>query len=372
MTKLHQMAAQGQAIWLDYIQRSLIDSGELERMVVQGVRGVTSNPTIFEKAIAGSEDYDEEMQALARAGKSAEEIYDALSMDDIRRATDVLRTVYDKTQGEDGYVSLEVNPNLADDTERTVSEARRLFDAVGRPNLMIKVPATPAGLPAVTRLIAAGVNVNVTLIFSLAHYEAVAEAYIRGLEERAGAGGDPGSVASVASLFVSRTDTTVDKLLDGKPDGAALRGKIAVANAKLAYARFKEIFRGERWERLAGSGARVQRPLWASTGTKDPAYPDTLYVDTLIGPHTVNTLPPSTLDAFIDHGQVALTVEEGLEVAREQVARLATLGIDLDAITQDLQEKGVASFAKSFEGLMASIREKRARLMGGERQPSAN
>jgi len=362
---LHQLADLGQAVWLDYIHRTFIASGELQALIEEGISGVTSNPTIFEKAIAGSTDYDQDLLELVAEGQSVEEIYEALVLEDIGRAADLLRPVHERSGGVDGYVSIEVNPALAEDTEGTIAEARRLFGALGRPNVMIKVPATPAGIPAIETLIGEGINVNVTLIFSLAHYEAAAQAYIAGLERLATAGGKLGRVASVASFFVSRVDTAVDRALEamGSPEAMALRGKIAIANAKMAYARFREIFRGERWERLAALGGRVQRPLWASTSTKNPLYPDTLYVDSLIGPDTVNTVPPATLNAFRDHGTVALTLEEGLDEASGQLARLAELGVDLEAISRELQQDGVARFARSFEALMASIAEKRARLL---------
>ena len=356
MTKLHDLTRLGQSIWYDNIRRALIDSGDLQQLINDGVMGVTSNPSIFEKAIAGSADYDEAIQALAAAGKSVAEIYDALTLADIGRTADLLRPIYDQTNGVDGYVSLEVSPALAHDTAATVTEARRLFAALGRPNVMIKVPATRAGIPAVRQLISEGINVNVTLIFSQAHYEAVAEAYIAGLEASAG---DLSPVASVASFFVSRVDTAVDAAL---PPDSPLRGKIATANSKAAYGRFRTIFSGSRWQKLAERGARVQRPLWASTSAKNPAYPDTLYVDSLIGPDTVNTVPPATLTAFRDHGVAAATLEQGLDEAQAQLAQLADLGIGLDAITQKLQDDGVAAFAQSFVSLMDSISEKRDRL----------
>jgi transaldolase len=333
----------------------------LQELTAQG-QAITSNPTIFEKAIAGSEDYDEDLRRLVSEGKSVDEIYEALVFDDIRHAADLLRPVYDQSGGGDGYVSLEVNPALAHRTAETISEAKRLFAALDRPNVMIKVPATPAGAPAIETLIGGGVNVNVTLIFSLGHYEAVAEAYLAGLEKLAESGRDLRTVASVASFFVSRVDTAVDAALE-KMGTTDLRGTIANANAKIAYARFGEIFSGQRWKKLAAGGARVQRPLWASTGTKNPAYSDTLYVDNLIGPDTVNTLPPATLEAFLDHGEVAATVATDVVGARACVAKLAELDIDLTAITEQLQVDGVASFAKSFEDLMGSIAEKRQQLL---------
>ena len=376
MSKLHELAALGQSIWYDNIRRALLDSGGLQSLMEEGVTGVTSNPSILEKAIAGSADYDRALQQLVAEGKSVVEIYETLVLEDIGRAADLLRPVYDRTNGGDGYVSLEVSPTLADDTEGTIAEARRLFAALGRPNVMIKVPATPEGIPAVETLIGEGINVNVTLMFSLAHYDVVAEAYIAGLEKLAADGGDLSRVASVASFFVSRVDTAVDRQLDNLQSPASsiqsLKGKIAIANAKLTYARFRETFGGERWERLKAQGARVQRPLWASTSTKNPLYPDTLYVDGLIGPDTVDTVPPATLDAFHDHGTVALTLEEGLDEARDQLARMAELGLDLDAITQKLQDDGVAAFANSFEALVTSIAEKRDRLLAGWQQFSAS
>ncbi|MEJ2211479.1 MAG: transaldolase, partial [Anaerolineae bacterium] len=333
-------------------------------LVDQGVRGVTSNPSIFQKAIAGSADYDNALEELVAAGLSVDQIYEALVIDDIRAAADVLRPVYKDTGGADGYVSLEVSPRLAHDTEGTVAEARRLFAIIARPNLMIKVPATPEGIPAITTLIGEGVNVNVTLIFSLKQYEAVARAYIAGLEKLAAAGGDVSQVASVASFFVSRIDSAVDRALEGAGD-EELKGKIAIASARLAYARFHELFRGQPWERLAASGARAQRPLWASTSTKNPDYPDTLYVDALIGPQTVNTVPPDTLVAFVDHGLVVPTLEQDVAEAREQVARLGELGIDLEAITEQLQADGVQAFADSFEALLQAIADRREQLLAG-------
>ena len=368
MPALSELKQFDQSVWFDFIRRSLITSGELARLAGQGVQGVTSNPAIFEKAIAGSSDYDEEMKTLITAGKSVPEIYETLAIKDIQLAADVMRSVYDATGGRDGYVSLEVSPFLANDTPRTVAEARRLYQAVGRPNVMIKIPATAEGLPAITETIAAGVNVNVTLIFALANYQAVADAYMAGLERLSVAGpsvtgGHPvNAVASVASFFVSRVDSAVDKELE-KRGVSDLQGKIAIANCKLAYAEFKRITAGPRWKTLAARGARPQRVLWASTSTKNPAYPDTLYVDELIGPETVNTMPPETVKAFIDHGRPAETLTQALATARKQVGRLAELGIDFDGVTRRLQEEGVAAFAKPFQSLMDSIDAKRRRLM---------
>lgn len=323
-------------------------------MVLQGARGMTSNPTIFEKAIAGSRDYDAELLDLTRRGKTSKEIYEALTIADIRQAADILLPVYEQSEGQDGYVSLEVNPQLAHDSEMTVAEASRLFATIDRPNLMIKIPATAAGIPAVVQSIAKGININVTLIFSLAQYQAVAEAYLAGLERLAHSGGSLARVGSVASFFVSRVDTLVDAELD-KVGVSELQGKTAVANTKLAYACFKEVFSGRRWESLAASGALVQRPLWASTSTKNPAYSDTLYIDHLIGPHTVNTLPPATLQAFLDHGRVEPTIERGVEEAHAHMVALAQAGIDMDAVSNQLQEQGVKAFADSFESLINSI-----------------
>ncbi len=359
--KLQELNRLGQAVWLDYIRRAFIASGELQGMVDAGVRGVTSNPTIFEKAIAGSADYDEELMRLVKEGRSDEEIYQALTVEDIRRAADIFLPLHGSSDGGDGYVSLEVSPELAHDTNGTVAEGRRLFAAVNRPNVMIKVPATPAGVRAIPVLIGEGINVNVTLIFSIAQYEGVAEAYLAGLERLSKSGGDVGRVASVASFFVSRVDTAVDADFERLGIDRPI-AKIGVDNIKLAYGRFREIFRGERWERLAAKGARVQRPLWASTGTKDPLLPDTLYVDSLIGPDTVNTVPPATLRAFLDHGIVAPTLEAGTEAARSRLAGLPSLGIDLERLAQELQDDGVAAFIRSHRSLMKSIAGKRERL----------
>jgi transaldolase len=367
MPKLAELETLGQSVWLDFIRRSLITSGEMAALVAQGVQGMTSNPAIFEKAIAGSADYDDEIQSLVKAGMSVDAIYETLAIKDIQMAADELASVYRSTGGRDGYVSLEVSPFLARDTDRTVAEARRLFEAVDRPNLMIKIPATPEGLPAITASLAAGVNVNVTLIFGLENYKAVAEAHIAGLERLAlkgpsAKGGHPvDRIASVASFFVSRVDTAVDKELE-KKNARNLLGKIAIANSKLAYAEYRSILGRPRWRELAAKGARPQRVLWASTSTKNPAYPDTLYVDELIGPDTVNTLPPETLKAFLDHGRPSETITRDLETAQTQVRRLAELGIDLEAVTRQLQEEGVEAFAKPFKALLDSIDAKRQRL----------
>jgi transaldolase/glucose-6-phosphate isomerase len=367
---LRELARFGQSVWYDQMRRALFSSGELQRLIDEDdLRGMTSNPTIFEKAIGGSTDYEEALRDLAVAGKSVDEIYEALAIDDIGRAADLLIPVYERTVAVDGYVSLEVSPTLAHDTEKTIAEAKRLFAALGRRNVMIKVPATPEGIPAIEELIAAGLNINVTLIFSIAAYEDVANAYIRGLERRAAENLPVDSVASVASFFVSRIDTAVDAELgirarhsadeNERARLTALVGATAVANARLAYQRFKQLFGGERFEALRLKGARVQRPLWASTGTKNPEFSDVLYVETLIGPDTVNTLPPATLAAFRDHGRAALRIEDDLDGARAQLAALAEVGVSLDDVTSKLVTEGVASFAKSFETLMDVISKRR-------------
>jgi len=352
----------GQSVWLDFIQRRLIASGELKRLVRDdGLGGVTSNPTIFEKAMAGSTDYEDQIgQVLqSRPAIDTQGLFEALAFEDIRAAADVLREVFDRTGGSDGFVSFEVPAALANDTARTIAEARRLWAAIGRPNAMIKVPATPAGIPAIEQLIAEGVNVNITLMFSLDHYEQVAEAYIRGLERCA----SPATVASVASFFVSRVDTVVDKQLErlGTPEALALRGRAAIANCRIVYQRFREIFHGDRFAALRARGCRGQRPLWASTSTKNPAYRDVVYVEELVGAETVNTMPPATVDAFRDHGAVRpAAVEEGVDLAREELRRLTELGIDLDAVTRALQVDGVAAFAQSGADLEAAIAAKRS------------
>jgi transaldolase len=358
MAGLKSLNELGQSIWYDNIRRALLESGEFEKMFKSGVTGVTSNPSIFEKAIAGSSDYDEVLDPLLAAGLPVKKIYETLAIEDIQRTADLLRTIYADTDGKDGFVSIEVSPELAHDTDGTIAEARRLFAEVDRPNVMIKVPVTSAGIPAIETLIGEGINVNVTLIFSMASYEKAAEAYIKGLEALGRRGWDLRHVTSVASFFVSRVDTAVDRAL-GEKGADPLQGKIAVANAKVAYARFKEIFSGERWEALAEKGAWVQRPLWASTSTKNPAYSDTLYVDSLIGPETVNTVPPATLDAFIDHGTIGRTLELDVDIAEAEIQQLSELGIDLAEITDQLLRDGVDAFAKAFRAMLASIEGRR-------------
>jgi transaldolase len=361
MSRLRELTRLGQSVWLDYISRSLITSGELQSLIGEGLRGITSNPTIFEKAITGSRDYDDDIRRLSAEGKSVMEIYEALAVDDIKRAADLLRPVYEETKGADGYVSLEANPKLAYDTEGTIAEVRRLWKRLDRPNVMIKVPATAAGVPAIERLTTEGINVNITLIFSREHYDAVALAYMGGLEKLAAAGGPVEKVASVASFFVSRIDTAVDRELEAK-GVRDLRGRIAVDCSRVVYSRSRECFSSPRWKRLAERGSRVQRLLWGSTGTKNPEYSDVLYVDQLIGPDTVNTLPPATLEAFRDHGRLAVTVTEGLADARDRLARLEALGIGIDRITSQLQEEGVGAFARSFDAILKSIAGKQKQL----------
>ena len=370
MNPLKELQKQGQSVWLDYIRRDLIRTGELKRLVQEDcIRGVTSNPTIFEKAIAGSADYDDPLRTLL--GKDAKpgpgSLYERLAVEDIQMAADVLRPVYDETGGADGYVSFEVSPHLAHETQGTISEAKRLRAAVDRPNVMIKVPATREGIPAIEELIAEAVNVNVTLMFSMSHYEAVAGAYMRGLERCA----NPAKVASVASFFVSRVDTMVDRVLESLATAQAqaktLIGKIAIANSKMVYHRFLQIFQSEGFVALRQRGARVQRPLWASTGTKNPAYSDVLYVENLIGADTVNTLPLETLQAFKDHGQVpGETIGDNLDDAAAVLRRLKALGINLDTITEKLQQDGVAAFAGSYDQLMAALEKKRNEIVEAE------
>jgi transaldolase/transaldolase/glucose-6-phosphate isomerase len=363
MTKLHELNKLGQSIWLDYIRRSLIESGELKQMIDDGLRGMTSNPAIFEKAIANSADYDVQLRELFKQGETdTVAVYEAVAIKDIQDAADLLRSVYDESKGVDGYVSLEANPHLAYDTQGTIDEIHRLRERVNRPNVMYKVPATSEGVEAIEQLINEGVNINITLMFSMKHYEDVANAYIKGLEKFAANGGDVSTVASVASFFISRVDVKLDPQVSekGKPE---LAGKIGIANSKVVYQRFKELFGDARWQKLADKGARVQRPLWASTSTKNPDYPDLLYVDTLIGPHTVNTLPPETLEAFLDHGTVAQTVEAGLDEAKAQLAALEAIGIDLIEVGEELQNEGVDKFNKPFDSLIATINEQRKKLV---------
>lgn len=363
---LVDLGGMGQSPWLDYIHRGLITSGELARLVAEdGIKGVTSNPTIFEKAISGGPEYDDQIQALASGGASVPEAYTEIATEDIRRAADALRPVYDETSGADGYVSLEVDPDLAYDAQKTVSRAEELFKKVSRPNVLIKIPATAEGLPAIEKAVSIGIPINVTLIFSVNRYEEVAEAYIRGVEKLIASGGNPRSVASVASFFVSRVDTAVDKLLEetilrwpGSPraeTAISLMGRAAVANARVAYSRFEAVFSTARWRELAGKGARVQRPLWASTGTKNPKYPDVKYVEELVGPFTVNTMPPQTMDAFRDHGTVNDTLSGREAEARAVLSDLGILDIGLEDVCGKLTRDGVRSFQDSFDKLLAAI-----------------
>ena len=360
MSRLHQLyREQAQSPWLDDLKRSYLQDGTLARMVDEGIRGVTSNPTIFAKAIAGEDTYDDEFRSLVTQ-VSVTDAYWRLVMDDVTQAAGLLRATYDESVGMDGFVSLEVAPDLAHDTEGTVKAARWIHGTIDKPNLMVKIPATEAGIPAIRTMIAAGRNINVTLIFSLSRYAEVIEAYLSGLEELVAGGGDPSHVSSVASFFVSRVDTETDRRLNavGSPAALALRGKAAVANAKLAYELFQQRFSGSRWEALAAKGAQVQRPLWASTSTKNPDYNDLLYVDTLIGPHTVNTMPEPTIAAFEDHGTVARTVDVGAEDAHRVVAGLAEAGVDFADVGRVLEDEGVAAFAKSFDELIQALTDK--------------
>lgn len=365
MGRLRQLCeVHGQSPWLDNLKRGWLVSGELERWVERGVRGITSNPTIFQKAIADSADYDEQFRSLARDGSSVEDSYWAMVQADIADALRVLRPVHDASDGVDGYVSVEVAPALARDTEGTDAAARHLWEAIDAPNLYVKIPGTAEGLEAIRRSVAAGRNINVTLLFGLGRYAEVIEAYQSGLEQLVAAGGDPSRVASVASFFVSRVDTLVDRRLEeiGTDEALALRGQAAIANARLAYQLFRERFSGARWEQLAAAGARVQRPLWASTSAKNPAYADTIYVDGLIGPDTVNTMPDATLEAFEDHGALARTVDADPDADRAVVDRLAELGIDLEDVAATLEDEGVASFTKSFDDLLGTLAAKADRL----------
>lgn len=370
---LLDIQAFGQSIWLDLIRRGMLSSGELQQLIEQdGLRGVTSNPTIFEKAIAGSHDYDHAIRALALEGKSVEKVYEALTVEDVQRTADLFRGIYDQTEGRDGFVSLEVDPHLADDTTGTIAEARRLWATLHRPNVLIKVPATREGLPAIQQLTCEGINVNVTLLFSLDRYREVAEAYIAGLEARAALGKPLERVASVASFFLSRIDVLVDSLLEkvmqaGGPKAAiaaSLHGHVAIASAKAAYQMYKEIFASERFRKLAAQGGRTQRPLWASTGTKNPAYSDVKYVEALIGPETVNTVPLETLNAYRDHGNPAPRLEEAVQEAHHILARLSEAGIDLGAVTRQLEEEGVHKFIVPFDRLMTTLEENCAVALG--------
>jgi transaldolase len=363
-SRLQQLSELGQSVWIDYLSRDLLRTGELARMMREdAVVGVTSNPTIFQKAISHGDAYDEQLKECLEELSEPKEIFLHLTQTDVVEACELLRPVWDDAHGKDGYVSWEVDPNLANDTEATIAEARRLHELGDQPNLFVKIPATKAGLPAIEEMIAAGKNINVTLIFSLERYAEVAEAYLRGLERLVEAGGDPSRVASVASFFVSRVDTEADKRLDAVGGHDELKGKLAVANAKLAYQRYKEIFAGERWHTLAAKGATKQRCLWASTSTKNPEYRDVLYVEELIGPETVNTMPEETIEAFQDHGEVGLTLEWGLDKAKLVFEQIAEAGVDYDDVVRVLEEEGVEKFADSFKELLDGVEAKRGQLV---------
>jgi transaldolase len=362
-SRLHRLADHGQSVWIDFLSRDLLRSGELERrMREDAVVGVTSNPTIFQKAISAGDAYDEQLREVLEDETDPKEVFLRLATKDVSDALDLLRRVWDEGGGKDGYVSIEVDPTLAYDTAATIEEAQRLHDAIDRPNLFVKIPATAPGLPAIEEMISRGRSINVTLIFSLERYAEVAEAYIRGLERLVEGGGDPSKVASVASFFVSRVDTEADRRLDEIGGHDELKGKLAVANAKLAYQRYKEIFAGERWEALEAKGATPQRCLWASTSTKNPEYRDVLYVEELIGPMTVNTMPDETIEAFQDHGEVAPTLEQGIDEARQVFEELKGAGIDYADVTDTLEREGVEKFSDSFAELLEGIREKSGEL----------
>lgn len=373
MSKLSELGAKGCAPWLDFVDRKFLEAKGLEKLVAEdGLTGVTSNPSIFEKAMGHGDAYDATLAAFDKENPGAATIdrYEHLAIQDIKAAADTLKPVYDRLDAKDGYVSLEVSPYIADDTDATTAEAEKLWHAVDRPNLMIKIPGTDAGAPAITATIAKGINVNVTLLFSVDAYIKVAEAYAAGLEERVKAGQPIDRIASVASFFISRIDSAIDKKIDeriaaGDADSDALktvRGKVAIANAKMAYQWYLDFLKSDRWQALAAKGAQPQRLLWASTGTKDPSFPDTLYVDTLIGPDTVNTMPPKTMDAFRDHGTVAETLTADIEDARHVLAEAERLGLDLNGVTDTLVQEGVASFVKAFDDLLGAI---------GQKQPAA-
>ncbi len=372
---LKQLGTLGQSIWLDYIRRDLIAGGGLRRLIEEdGLRGMTSNPSIFEKAIVDSHDYDEDLRAMALKGKSAEEIYETISQRDVQSAADEFRPLYDRTDGKDGYVSLEVNPHLAHDTNATMREARQLWDALNRPNVFIKVPATANGLPAIRQLISEGTNINVTLLFGLSRYRQVAEAYIAGIETCLAEGEPVKNIASVASFFVSRIDALVDPLLEklvaqgGKKAGLAkkVRGQVAIASAKMAYQIYKEIFGSDRFRKLAAQGASVQRLLWASTSTKNPDYSDVKYIEALIGPDTVNTAPLETLDAYRDHGEPQARLQQDVEESRWVLERLPELGINIDNVTRQLEEEGVEKFNKPFDKLVETLAQRSQRHLTRE------
>lgn len=366
-SRIQQIASLGQALWLDFISRDLLQSGKLRELVNEGVTGQTSNPTIFQKAISSGSEYDAQIRELVRAARSTPEIYEAIAIQDIADAADTLRSVYNETHARDGYVSIEVSPELAHDTQKTIAEARRLFSAIGRPNVMIKVPATDAGIPAIRALIADGINVNVTLIFSVSAYERVMQAYLDGLAELREMGKPLALVASVASFFVSRVDTLVDRRLSEQIKAGAkgmetLLGQAAIANAKIAYDCYKRVFESPAFGPLRSAGARVQRPLWASTSTKNPNYPSTKYIDGLIGPNTVNTVPLETFDSIRRHATPARTIDMDVDQAYALIEKLATIGIPMTEVTQQLLTEGVQLFADSFRKMLSDLDAKRAAL----------
>src|SRR5436189_703054 len=371
--ELHEV---GQSLWLDNIRRQLISSGELARLRDEGITGVTSNPTIFEKAVSGSTDYDEAMVQLVRTKTNPSDMLWGLMVEDVQAAADVFRPVYDRTKGKDGFVSIEVGPAIANSTRQTIKFAEYLHDRCARPNVMVKIPATKEGLPAIFDQISKGHNINITLIFAVERYTEVVEAYLAGLEKLHKDGGDLSKVASVASFFVSRVDTKVDKILAEKVNQAQdpqqkrsldqLFGKAAIANSKMAYEHYKELFAGPRWDRLRKAGARTQRCLWASTSTKDPRYPDTYYVEELIGPDTVDTIPPATLAAFREHGEVRRSLDENVDLARRQLRQLAEVGVDLGEVTHQLEVEGVESFTKSFESLLVALEKNAKDIKAGK------
>ena len=371
LNPIQQLGRLGQSVWYDNMYRALIETGELQRLIDSGVTGLTSNPTIFEKAISSSDDYDESLVAHARRSSDPQDLFEGLAVEDIRAAADLLLPIYERTEGADGFASLEVNPHLAHNTKGTIKAARRLFLALDRPNVMIKVPATPEGIPAIRNLIGRGINVNVTLIFSLEMYARVRDAYVAGLEDLVAAGGDPARVSSVASFFVSRVDSSVDGLI-GESGGALdeYAGKAAVANAKIAYQDFKSTFSTDRFRAVAEHGARVQRPLWASTSTKNPEYSDVLYVETLIGPDTVNTMPDNTLAAFMEHGTARTAIEDDVEESRDVISALEAGGVSMDAVTTQLMHAGVKAFADSFDELLDNIVVKRDKLLSAVAAPA--
>jgi len=366
MNRLQKIKEFGQSVWLDNLSRPLLTTGKLKRLIEEdGICGITSNPAIFHKAMTEGDAYDAQIRELALKKKNTTEVYESLAVKDIQDAADVLRPVFAQTKGADGFVSLEVSPHLASDTKRTLAEAQRLWNWVARPNVMIKIPGTPEGIPAIREALTRGINVNVTLLFSVKAYAKVIEAHIKAMEARHKNGDRLDTVSSVVSFFISRIDTKVDKVLDtlGTDAAKALRGKTALANAKLAYQLWQDRYSGDRWAKLAKAGARVQRPLWASTAVKDPAYRDVLYVEPLIGPSTVNTMPDETVDAFRDHGEAAVTVEQGVEEAKGTIEGLKAIGLDIEQVTAELVTEGVDKFIKPFVALLAALELKRKKYL---------